>query len=389
MNIFQVIKLALGGIMANKLRSILTMLGVIIGVSAVIILVSIGQGATSKVKGQIQGLGSNLISVTITGRGIDKGLSYAEVMSFSVKPGVSGVAPVMAGNITAKFASKKITVSIEGTNEQYGAVRNQSIQKGRFLLPVDILYRQKVLLLGSDTAKRLFGVGNPIGEYIKVNGVRFKVVGVLQEKGAGPFGSSNEKVVIPITTAMRLLSNEDIRTVYLQSENENSVELVKRQLVSFLTKKFKDVDNFRVFNQAEMLSTLNQVTGILTSMLAGIASISLLVGGIGIMNIMLVSVTERTKEIGIRKAIGAKRKNILSQFLIEAIVVSGFGGIIGILFGILVTQLLERLIGIPSAVSPGVILLAFSFSVIVGIFFGLYPANKASKLNPIEALRFE
>ncbi len=389
MNFIQTIKLAINAIVANKMRSFLTMLGVIIGVSTVIILVSIGQGSTQSVTNRIESMGSNLISVSIMGRGQVNGLSYQDAMKFAEKPGVSGVAPVISGNVTVKYGTKKVDTSLEGTNEQYEQVRNQKASAGRFLMPVDLDYRQKVVLLGSEVSNELFGFSNPLGQDIKINGVKYKVIGLLEEKGSSAGGSSDDKVVIPITTAMRLLSNPVIRNISIQAKSKQDVNQVVSQLQALLLRKFKDENSYRVFNQAEMLSTVNEVTGTLTLMLGGIAGISLFVGGIGIMNIMLVSVTERTREIGIRKAIGAKRRDILRQFLVEATVVSGLGGIIGIALGFLGSGLIGKMMKITVAVSPQIALLAFSFSIIVGVFFGIYPANKASRLKPIEALRFE
>lgn len=389
MNFNQAVKLAIAGIKGNKMRSFLTMLGVIIGVSTVIILVSVGEGSAKSVTGQIESLGSNLISVNIRGRGEINGISYQEALKLGDKTGVSGVAPLISGNVTVKYGTNKVDTSLEGTNDQYAQVRNQKTSSGRFLLPIDITYRQKVVLLGTEVVTELFGFGNPIGQEVKINGVKFKVVGVLEEKGSSMGGSSDDKVVIPITTAMRLLANPQISSISIQAKSKQDVDLIVRQLEASLLRKFKDEENYRVFNQAEMLSTVNQVTGTLTLMLGGIAGISLLVGGIGIMNIMLVSVTERTREIGIRKAIGAKRRDIMRQFLVEAVVVSSIGGVVGIMVGILGSQALGKLMSITTTVSPQVALLAFSFSAMVGVFFGWFPANKASRLKPIDALRFE
>lgn len=389
MHFAQAVRLAIAGIKANKMRSFLTMLGVIIGVSTVIILVSVGQGSAQQVTGQIESLGSNLISVNIRGRGEVSGLSYQDALKLGDKPAVSGVAPTLSGNVTVKYGTKEADTSLEGTNDQYAKVRNQKTGQGRFLLPVDIDYRQKVVLLGSEVSSKLFGFGNPIGQEVKINGVKFKVVGVLEKKGSSFGGSSDDKVVIPITTAMRLLANPQISSISLQVKSKEDVDQVVSQLESALLRKFKDEENYRVFNQAEMLSTMNQVTGTLTMMLGGIAGVSLLVGGIGIMNIMLVSVTERTREIGIRKAIGAKRRDILRQFLVEAVVISSMGGILGILVGISGSKAIGALMDMTLVTSPQIMLLAFSFSVLVGVIFGLFPANKASRLKPIDALRFE
>lgn len=389
MDFIQAVKLAIDGIKSNKMRSFLTMLGVIIGVSTVIILVSVAQGSSQQVTSQIESLGSNLISVNIMGRGKVTGVSYQDALKMGEKFGVSAIAPVVSDSVTVKNGTKKYDTTLEGVNEQYVQVRNQKCSSGRFILPVDIDTRQKVAVLGSDVSKELFGLSDPLGQYIKINGVRFKVVGLLESKGSSGMTSNDDKVVIPITTAMRLLSSPLVKSIYVQAKSKDDVDIVVSQLESALLKKFKDEDNYRVFNQAEMLSTVSKVSSSLTLMLGGIAGVSLLVGGIGIMNIMLVSVTERTREIGVRKAIGAKRKDILQQFMIEAVVISSLGGVSGIILGFLGSKAAGSLMGTATVVSTKVALLAFSFSVLVGIFFGLYPANKASRLRPIEALRFE
>ncbi|MCL4440307.1 MAG: ABC transporter permease [Firmicutes bacterium] len=387
MNLIQVIKLAVAGIRANKMRSILTMLGVIIGVAAVIVLVSLAQGATKSVTGSIQGLGSNLVTISMRNTPIT--LTYNEVMEWKNRPGIRGIAPVISGNVTVKYGNKKYDTGLEGTNSEYEQVRNTHVQEGRFIMPIDLSFRQKVVLLGTEVSRQLFAQGSPIGETIKINGINFKVVGLLVEKGAAAFGSNDDKVVIPLTTAERVMNSKGVRSVYIQAATPGDVDTVVAQLDNYLYRKTKNTDVYRVSNQVEMLSTVNQVTGMLTLMLGGIAGISLFVGGIGIMNIMLVTVTERTREIGIRKAIGAKRRDILRQFLIEAVVVSGIGGIIGILVGALVSRILGSLMAVEISMSLKVVGMAFGFAVLVGIVFGMYPANKAAKLNPIEALRFE
>ncbi|WP_418791963.1 ABC transporter permease [Phosphitispora sp. TUW77] len=389
MGVWQIIKLAIAGIRANKMRSFLTMLGVIIGVAAVIVLVSIGEGASKSVTDRIEGMGSNLISVSIRGNQSSAVLTYDEVQKWKERAGVKGLAPIVSGNVSLKYGSNKYDTSLEGVNEEYQEVRNHKVQAGRFILPMDVSLRQKVVLLGTEVSTELFGSMNPVGEMVKINGTNFKVVGLLEEKGSESMGSNDDKVLIPLTTAERLLNSKGIRSVYVQAESPEVVDSVVTQIDNILFRKTNDTDSYRVFNQAEMLSTVNEVTGTFTAMLGGIAAISLLVGGIGIMNIMLVSVTERTREIGIRKAIGAKRKDILRQFLIEALVVSSSGGIIGIILGIAGSSILGSVMSLDTVVSFKIMVLAFGFSLFIGMVFGMYPANKAAKLNPIEALRFE
>lgn len=385
------VRLALGGIVANKMRTLLTMLGIIIGVSAVIILVSVGQGTTASVTENIESMGTNLVSVTIMGRGIDNSLSYDEAMSLADKAGINGVAPVVSGSVTAKYGTKAMeALSVEGVNADYQQVRNQEVQSGRFIMPLDVEHRQKVAVLGTDVVQEIFGSVNPIGESVQINGIGYKVVGILESKGSSMQGSDDEKIIIPVTTAQRMFKSQGVRNIYIGAESSDKVDLVVAQVETYLYNKFdKNEDSYRVFNQTEMLDTVANVTQSMTLMLGGIAGISLLVGGIGIMNIMLVTVTERTREIGIRKAIGAKRRDIMRQFLLESATISGVGGIIGLLVGLGGNNLLSSLAGIKTQSSLPILVIAFSFSLVVGIFFGLYPASKASKLKPVDALRFE
>lgn len=393
MDTLQTIKIALRGILDNKLRSFLTMLGIIIGVTSVIALVSIGQGATSQVTEQIQSLGSNLLTVNIMGRGANTTLSYKDAMEFAESPYISGVAPVVTGNATVKHANKNSSVQIQGTNADFLTVRNYKLSQGRFITPADVNMRQKVAILGSQIAEDLFGLVNPIGQEVKIGGQIFKVVGIL-ESSSSMMGSNDEEIYIPITVAERLLQSRGVRVIYIQAASKDTVSQATEEISSKLSRMFKtnpdsDFQSYRILDQTEMLDTINQTTGILTMMLGGIAAISLLVGGIGIMNIMLVSVTERTREIGIRKALGARKRDIMSQFLIESLVISGIGGIIGIITGFLLSRGIAQLIGINAKTTYSVTAIAFGFSMMVGVFFGIYPANKASSLKPIEALRYE
>lgn len=389
----QSVKLALDGVVSNKMRSFLTMLGVIIGVAAVITLVSLGRGATATISKQIEGLGSNLIVINLRGRGAGTTLSLSECEGLTSKQGIGAVSPSLTGSITAKYNETKYDTSLEGVTEDYSTVRNYSVSTGRFISGMDVEYGQPVVILGKTVSEQLFGRSDPVGKKIKLNGYEFKVIGLLESKSSSTststIGSDDDKVLIPITTAERILGTKTIRTVYVTAKNAASVGPAVTELDSYLLNRFNDQDAYSVFNQQSALSTLNTVTQTLTLFLSAIAGISLLVGGIGIMNIMLVSVTERTREIGIRKAIGAKRRDILSQFVIEAMVLSGSGGLIGIITGIIASKAIGKLISVTASISADVVLISFLFSLAVGIIFGLYPANKASKLNPIEALRFE
>jgi putative ABC transport system permease protein len=393
MDILQTVKIAFRGILDNKMRSFLTMLGIIIGVTSVIALVSIGQDATAKVTEQIQSLGSNLLTVNIMGRGANTTLRYDEAMEFANSPNISAVAPVITGNITVKHANNNSNVQVQGTNGDFLTVRNYQLSKGRFIAPTDVNMRQKVAVIGSQIAEDLFGLVDPVGQEIKMGGQTFKVIGIL-ESANSMMGSNEEEIYIPITVAERLLQNRGVRVIYIQASSQDTVTLATNEISLKLSRIFKDnpdsdFQSFRIFDQTQMLDTVNQATGTLTMMLGGIAAISLLVGGIGIMNIMLVSVTERTREIGIRKALGARKRDVMSQFLIESLVISGIGGVIGIITGFLLSRGIAELMDIGVKTTYSVTAIAFGFSMLVGVFFGIYPANKASNLKPIEALRHE
>jgi putative ABC transport system permease protein len=392
MGFLQAYKMALKSIVGNKVRSFLTMLGVIIGVSAVIAAVAFAQGATKKITDSIQGLGTNLIQITITGRNSNRNLTYEGLKEFADENsgGISYIAPQINSSATIKAGNKTRDTSLIGTSPEYEHIKSVHVQSGRYLLSFDMDYMQKVALIGTAVANDVFEGEDPIGKTMKINGQIFKVVGLLEEKADGQEQSDDDQVIIPVTVAQRLNRNSIIRSFSVQASSPEVVNSVMEELNVFLTKIYKDSNAFRVFNQAQMLSTLNDITGTMAVILGGIAAISLLVGGIGIMNIMLVSVTERTREIGIRKAIGAKRKNILVQFLIEAIMVTGTGGLMGVLIGVGIIKFIIGGLNLTTPVySPFWITLSFSISLVVGVLFGLFPAYKAARLHPIEALRFE
>ncbi len=387
MGLTQSIKMAMRSIKSNKLRAFLTMLGIIIGVSSVIVLVAIGQGSSKSVTDQINSLGTNQLTVNIISTD-DVKLKLDDVEQFSDLDTVSDVSPVVSGRVTLKNGQTSTQVSLTGTTASYQTIRSMELSQGRFLTDIDVEYRQKVVVLGSSTAETLFGASNAVGEYIKVNGTSYKVVGVLQSEGSSLGTSGDSVVLMPISTAQRVVKSTSIQTLYVEAQNEQMLDFAQMQVERLLATLFPDSsDNYSVVNQQDVMDTMTSVSGTMTLLLGGIASISLLVGGIGIMNIMLVSVSERTKEIGIRKAIGAKRKHILLQFLIEAVVLSAMGGLIGVGLGLLITKILSSAASMTVVYSTNVMLLAFLFSLVVGVIFGVFPANKASKLHPIQALR--
>jgi putative ABC transport system permease protein len=390
MRFTKLIKVAMSSVWGNKMRSFLTMLGIIIGISSVIILVGMGEGTKKQVTEQIEKLGTNLITVNLTGRR-NNSISDAELEELKTKPGIKEIAPSLSqGNVNIKAGTEATTTSLEASTPNYAGIRKITISAGRFIQQRDVDNRFNVLVIGPETADNLFGSTNVVGKTMYVNGIEFSIVGVLKSQGTSSVGSSDDRIIMPISTAQRLLKTANATTFYIEAESKEKVSEAMAYLTLFLNKKYdNNTQSYRVMNQTTLLETANATTESMTAMLSGIAAISLLVGGIGIMNIMLVSVIERTREIGIRKAIGAKRGIILSQFLIEASTISSLGGIIGVLIGYLGAYLGPKYFGATIVISGNIVLAAFAFSMIVGVVFGIYPASKASKLNPIDALRFE
>lgn len=384
----QSIRMALMSIIGNKVRSFLTMLGIIIGVSSVILLVSVGQGVTGQITNQLSDLGTNQLTISITGRGMTDSLTYEEVMAYGKLSGVDLVSPTIGSNVTVKNGAVHTDVSLEGITPSYENVKDFHVQSGRFLLDIDNQYRQKVALIGSDTAKKLFGSENPVGNNVQINGNTYKIVGLLESKGTSLTGSNDEKILIPLSSAERLLQTKGIRSFAITALTENDVASVKARIEKSLNEKFLYAkDSFSVFDSKEMMETVQSASSTLSIGLAGIAGISLIVGGIGIMNIMIVSVNERTREIGIRKAIGAKKKDILLQFMIESVVLSTIGGVIGIGLGLGLTWIIGKFSPLQVAYAWNMVTISFFFSLFIGVFFGIMPANKAARLRPIYALR--
>ena len=389
MNLKESMKMAIRSIKTNKVRAFLTMLGIIIGVSSVIVLVSIGQGSSKSVQEEINSLGTNLLTLSITDTDSVE-LTDDTIDQFEELNGISEVAPIVTGRVYAKNGENSTQVSMTGTNSSYLTVRGLELNKGRFLSDMEIELRSKVVVLGADTADTLFENQDPLNQNIQIDGVSYRVIGVLESVGTSMGSSGDDVMIAPITTAERATSSTTISMVYLKAENEDIVERAMYQVLGAMTTLFpSQSDNYSVSNQEDLMDTMSSVSDTFTLMLGGIASISLLVGGIGIMNIMLVSISERTKEIGIRKAIGANRKSILLQFLIEAVVLSCLGGLMGVGLGLGIAKLVSMVSSLTISYSWSVTLMSFLFSLIIGVAFGVFPANKASKLNPIQALRHE
>ena len=406
MQLFQTISMAFKAISGNKVRSFLTMLGVIIGVMSVIVLVAIGQGTTASVTESISSMGTNLLTVNIMTRSIGgrnamrggmtpggsaKGtviLKLDEILALEEDESIAYVSPTCTGSLTVKAGSTNTTASVMGVLPAYQYIINQGVEQGRYIIDADVDNRSAVCVIGVDLAQDLFGNTNVVGNTVYIDGRKFKIVGVLESKGTSMTGSSDESIVLPFTLAQRMLESTTISSIYVSAVDSLSVDTAQEVVERFLYKKYQNESTYSVMNQTQMLETANETASTLSLMLGGIAGISLLVGGIGIMNIMLVSVTERTREIGIRKAIGAKRRNILLQFLIESVVISGLGGLLGLVLGYGLMHVLENYVGMSLTMSLGVAQLAIAFSMGVGVIFGLYPANKASCLKPIDALHY-
>ena len=389
MDIFTTIKLAIRSITGNKMRSILTMLGIIIGVSAVIIMVSLTQGATNSVTEEIESMGSNLLTINIRRDYIgNTDLNYYDLKDFENLENIAVSTPIVSGGVTAKYISDTYDTTVTGADSSIMESKNFEVTSGRFIVPLDVTARNNVAVVGTTIITELFADADPLGKDVLLNGSVYTIIGVLAEKSAD-FDDPNDQFIIPISSAQTLLSQSFISQIYVSATSDETVSLAETEVTDYLTEIYGTEDAYRIFNQQSLLDTIGTVTQTLSLMLGGIAAISLLVGGIGIMNIMLVSVTERTREIGIRKAIGSKRSAILKQFLIESSIVSGIGGIIGVIIGVAGSYGIGKLIKIDATAPLYIVLISFGFSLIVGLFFGIYPANKAAKLKPVDALRYE
>jgi putative ABC transport system permease protein len=418
MNLLESLRIAMRGLSANKLRAVLTMLGIIIGVGAVITLLSVGQGVEKLITEQLQSAGTNLLFVIPVNindssnagppgaTSFEPSLTLGDLQAIADPfnaPDVALTAPEVNTRALVAQQKKSASLQVSGVTPEYQEVRNTRAVEGNFISEQDVDSRARVAVLGVRAMERLFEAGEyPIGRTIKINRIPFQVIGIMEEKGGGSFGSEDDLIYVPLTTIQERLMPDFrnsqgeplLSTIYIQVNAEENMDAARVQIEEVLRQRhniqFRDDDDFTVINQADLVQIFGQITGVLTIFLGAIAAISLLVGGIGIMNIMLVSVTERTREIGIRKAVGARRKDILLQFLIEAMVLSLIGGIIGIALGwagaLAISNLQDDLTAVVTLQS---ILLATGFSAAVGLFFGIYPATRAAGLNPIDALRYE
>ena len=399
------VAIALEGLRANKMRSLLTMLGIIIGVGAVIAMVSIGMGVRDKVEKSIAGLGSNLLIVmpgstapsgVRVAAGSTSTLTYMDAQMIAREiSGVNAVAPTVQRQYQAVFSGKNWITQMQGTTPDFLTVRNFELGDGSFITQRNLDARDRVAVLGKTVADNLFGDMNPLGQTIRINKSTFRVVGTLAPKGQSAGGQDQDDlIIVPLTTAQeRMLGITYIQSISVQAESPEVIDQVQQDISTLLRSRHRLPpgvdDDFTVRNLTAIMATAAETTGTITLLLGNTAAISLLVGGIGIMNIMLVSVTERTREIGIRKALGATYSNILLQFLIEAIVIGVTGGLLGIVVGLGSSYAISAIFGWATLISVLTIVIAFGFSVLIGVVFGLYPARKAAKLDPIDALRYE
>ncbi|RJX32464.1 MAG: FtsX-like permease family protein [Desulfarculus sp.] len=408
MEILQSLKIALRALKANKMRSFLTMLGIIIGIGAVIVMIAIGSGASQMIADQIASIGSNIIMVipgSTTSGGARTGFHSAPTLTWDdVKairnecPSVALVAPTARGAAQVVYGNMNWSTLVQGITPEFLQIREWNLVAGRGLTEADVEGARKDCLLGMTVAETLFGSEDPVGKVVRIKKVPFTVVGVLERKGQSPRGDDQDDAVfLPLTTAQRKIIGTQfpntVGAMLIQAVSEDRLQQAEQEVSSLLDQRHRigptKERDYSVRNLSEILAVSQQSAQVMSLLLGAVASISLLVGGIGIMNIMLVSVTERTREIGIRMAIGAKQRNILLQFLTEAVLMTLFGGIIGMLMGVVGATVVSRLVGWPTLIASQAIVISFLFSGGVGIFFGFYPARKAAGLNPIDALRYE
>ncbi len=393
-------------IFANKTRTALTVLGIVIGISSVIVMVSLGQGATSSIETNIESMGSNLITImpgfqrtfsqVTSGRGSAQTLTIEDAQAILTEiPFVKNVAPELSRRYQIISKGKNTNTQVIGTVASYQDIKNVVIDEGSFISDQNVLNQAKVAVLGPTTRDDLFGEGaNAIGETIRINGINFKVIGITKPKGGSSFGSQDDIVYVPITTAQKILAGVNyVSTISVQIQNSKLMNQAKLEITNLLLQRHNITDpqlaDFNIVSQQDIIESASSIINTMTILLAAIASISLIVGGIGIMNMMMTTVTERTREIGLRRAIGAKKSDIGLQFLTESVMLTFLGGVIGIILGILISYGITFFTNTATKTSLFSIILAFSVSFLIGVIFGYWPAQKAAKLNPIEALRYE
>lgn len=383
-----ILKNSLKNIVNNKLRSLLTILGLVIGIASVIVLVGIGNGTSGKISSQVQSLGTDILTVKINSS--DYYLEYSNIDEIKELDNVKNVAPYKNVSSTVSRGTTSSTkASLIATTPEYLDAIGLTISNGRVLSEIDLDNYNKVCLIGSDIAEELFSLSNPVGQSIKIDGDSYTVIGVLTTMGSSLGNNIDETIIIPFTTAKYLGSDTTINNLYVKVSDDNKIDTTTTNIKNYIQTTLNiSTDYFSVSSQDSMLNTMDDINNTLSILLGGIASISLIVAGIGVMNVMLVSVTERTKEIGIRKALGAKRIDILLQFLIEALVLCLVGGLLGIGFGFGIGELLNKM-GHNFLPNISIVLISFLSSALIGLVFGIFPANKASKLNPIDALHTE
>ncbi len=382
--IFNILKLSLKAIWNNKMRSFLTMLGIIIGVMAVVILVSITRNATTGITDSIADMGSDRITATVTGD--DVTITAESLESLANNRTISGVAPVITTSQSVRHKDTSGNFSVVGVTTGYFDVQDIAIQSGRLFADSDMEWKTPVAVIGTEVATDLFGTWDAVGGTISFGDRNYTVIGVLEEQGSSLVGSDDSKILIPYTTAERITGQSSVGTFYIKAASDEAVNMAINTVESFLLQATRDEDAYTVSNQSEVLDTMDDVTNTMSLLLGGIAAISLLVGGIGIMNIMLVSVTERTREIGIRKAVGARRRHILLQFLAESCILSVLGGLVGLGLSFMAVTVYNAIMGSGAAMNWSIGMAAIAFCAVIGVLFGSYPAAKASGLQPIDAL---
>ncbi|HET7319035.1 MAG TPA: ABC transporter permease [Nitrospirota bacterium] len=402
MNLPETFKVSLEAILSNKVRSSLTMLGVIIGVMAVILLVSIGEGARVYITKELTGLGTNLLIIqpgktSASGgfhppsAGTVRKLTYDDAQALRRRAWLlTDAVPIVLGSGRIKYGNLGRDMMIIGSSPEFQRVRNLFVDTGSYVTQNDVDSKAKVVVIGTKVKEELFGDENPLGKVVMLSDARYRVVGVMRKKGTSLGWDIDDVVFIPVTSGQELFDTDSLFEIIASTPRAEDVDKATAQIKDILMKRHAHREDFTIQTQGAILSTMNTILGVLTAVLGGIAGISLLVGGIGIMNIMLVSVRERTREIGIRKALGARNRDIMAQFMIEAMTLSGAGGVIGILIGVGLALLIPLFIDVlPTSVSAWSIIMAFTFSAAVGVFFGVYPARKAALQDPIQALRYE